>query len=155
MAGVDQCHLMAGHVQHDEDKRHEAVLPAAAAEAAIDPIDRCRGAPFAGQRITHVAGELGHQQGGRNALARDIAQHNGQAAVGQLDVIVIVAAHQVGWLVEIKEQVAWVLGRLRRKQAALNLVGQLEVALHCLLAQLLLVELCIVDGRGGLRGDAH
>ncbi len=103
VAGVDDRELVLPAIDQPQHQRHEAVFPAAAGKALVELADGRGRAPLAGQAVAGIGRELGHQQGGGNALAGDVGHDHRQPVVGQLDVVEVVAADLVGRLVEVEE----------------------------------------------------
>ena len=64
MPGIDDRDFVPLRIDHGQDERHEAVVPAATAEAGVDVFHRHGWVRLTGQAIAHLAGQLGHQQGG-------------------------------------------------------------------------------------------
>ena len=85
--------------------------------------------------VAGVARELGHHQGRRDPLARDVAQRDRQPVVGQRDEVVVVAADLVGRVVVGEELEAGDLGDRLRQEPLLHLLGELQVALQPLAFQ--------------------
>ena len=106
------------------DHRDELVLPIGVGEAGVDLLDGDRRIVLAGQQEPHVAREPRHQQGGRHAFAGHVADDHREPVVGQLDVVVVVAADLAGRLVVVEERVAGDLRRMRRATAPAASAGR-------------------------------
>ena len=124
-----------------------------AGERRVDAVDCFDRRSLAGQAVAYLARQFGHQQCGRNSLARHVRQNDGQPIVGQLDIVVIIAADLVRRFVKVEKVVVAHARRSRRQQAPLHLVSQLQLELQRFALQCRFVHLGVVDGDAGLRGD--
>ena len=107
---------------------------------------------FGEDAVTRVAGELGHHERGRHPLAGDVAQRDRQPVARQRNEVVIVAADLVGRVVMGEELEAGDHRHRLRQESFLNLLGELQVAVHSLAFEQRLVHLRVLDRDRGLAG---
>ena len=112
----------------------------------VQPSDGRVGRRLANQAKAGFGRELGHQERSRDAFARHVAQHHRQAAAGEFDVIVIIAAQRAGGFVELEEIVLRQLRRFGGQEPPLHLVGDGQFAAHRLFAHRHVVHLRVLDG---------
>ena len=154
MAGVDDAHFVLGQVQHGQDHRHEAVLPAGSAEGLVEPADGGRRRRLADQTVARLGGELGHQQRRRNPLPRHVAKHDCQPSVRQRDVVEVISPQLFGRLVEIEELIPFQIGGRSGEKALLDPIRYGQLPPQARLLHRDLVQLRVLDGDRRLTGHA-
>ena len=142
MPGIDQRHGLRGRVQHRPHQGNEPIGPAGVAvDEVVESANRRGRLRLGEQAVARVRRELGHEQSGRHALARHVADRYRQPLLRQGDEVVIVSAHLQRRSVVCEELVARHLRQPLRQNAPLHLAGQLQIKLQLFARQQVLVEL--------------
>ena len=149
VAGVGEDHLVGGGVV---DARHQGDEHAAGhrlAHLPVDPSEQLSRRVGALAQAVEQARGLGHEQRGVHALARDVAQGEGQTAVGQPVVVVEVPGDLAGRQIDAHDGAA--VAVLAGQEVGLDLAGQLQLLADALLLHQLGRHAGIADhqGRGG------
>ena len=150
-SGCGDMHMPGQAVAMADQGADEAPIEAGLAELLVDALE-----PRFGRRAlladpAQQRGDANHQQGRIEALARDIADEEADAPVGQIEVVVEIAGNLVCRQVhpEQRETVATAL----RQQRFLHAPGEVEFALHARLLDQFIGHARIVDGQRGRRRD--
>ena len=140
VAGVRDRDLAGGRVERRQQQRDEHRLVVVGRQRGVDPLqDRGRLA-LPGGGIAQLTAQLGDVERGRDTLARDVADRQPDAAVGQLHEVVVVAADRQRRRVLDGEAQPGHLGRAPRQEVPLDAARQHQVALEQLLLQQLAVQ---------------
>ena len=154
VAGTDKLGPMGGRIEHRHHCRGKPLIPAAPAEALIDPRHSLGHITLARQAVAHIGGERRHHQRRRHSLARHIGQHDGDPALRQRHISEEITPHLLRRLVIVENLVARNIGRLRGEQPLLYPMGDLEIAFELRTADLFVVGQRLLDRLGCLPGHA-
>ena len=147
VAGVCEANQAARRVVGAGHHGHEHAAAAGFVDLAIDDRHDRRRIVAALAEAAKQAGRLGHEQGGVDSLARDVAEGEGNPPVGQGEEIVEVAGYLPDWPVQSVHRKPVRLGA--RQQTALDLGGQVQLALGDLLTHQFLGHAGIGNGERG------
>ena len=125
MPGSATGQSLGAGVDPGKEQRHEA-LRHVAAEELIQSVNDLANVGRGNRQGPQVRAGLHRQQGGTDAMAADVGNHDAQAAVTQADVVVEVAAGVVGRLQARRDVEARQPGRRRGKDVLLDLPGKAE-----------------------------
>ena len=153
MACVHDGRFVSIMVQNHHNHRHEPVDPQHRDAIVQFRHCRCR-MVFAGQAVLGFRGDFGHHHRGRHAVSHDIRDQDGRSAIGEGDVVVVIAAHVIGRRVERGEAIAAQRRWSVWQEGSLHFAGQGQVTFQIDLAECLLVQLRIVNRNSRLHAYA-
>ena len=130
--GVDVAQGAAVGVQLAVEEGDVAAGLGVLVEEAVEPLEHLRRPRRAGQRLQRGV-HRGHHDAGGRALARDVGDHEGEAAAFEGDEVVVVAPDLVARAADGGQVEARDARQRAREQAALDLAGDLQLAVLALL----------------------
>ena len=157
MAGVGVAQMPGRRVQDAVEAGHEHVLGDIRHEAVVDAREHRAGLGQALRAGAHDASRRRHHHRGRNALVGDVADHEADAPVAELDEVVEVAADRARRAVERGQIPAGERRQLLRQEVLLDQLRDRELLLEAVaradLGLLLAHELADAHRRRRLRGE--
>ena len=130
VAGVDVDEPAGRAVELAVEQRDEAVRGDVRAQVGVEPRHELLAAQARGEERAEAALEERHEESGRHALARHVADRDGEAPLAELDDVEVVASHRVRRAHRAHDRDPVLLEGLERQQAELDLARHLEVALQ-------------------------
>ena len=153
MPGRDVVESVPGRVEHGEEERDELPGRRVAEQVAVEPVE-------GGDRVEGLVddqvepGREGrHEQRGGDPLARHVGECHGEAAAGEREPVVVVAADDARRAGAAEDLEPRHVGELGREDLALDRRGDLDLPLDPLLLDRLAVEPRVLEGDGGLRRE--
>ena len=153
MPAIDVVDLLASGIDHAQEHAQvpfpASVLQDHAVQGLGNPLQRVQVVDEGAKRRL----KIGHYQGGADPFSLDISHDDQQSLRSQAQEVVVVSPHRKVGFVQNRD-VKPVVGRNGfRQQAALNSLGYVELLLHSLLFEQILVKLGIFESQSDVSGE--
>jgi hypothetical protein len=130
VAGVRHRHRPGRSREPQAERGHEALAGGPTGERRVQLSEDATGRVAGAAEAAELTRQAGHQQRRGDALARCVADEDGELARGRDDEIVAIAADLEAGLVGGADVIAGRSGRIGRQQRFLHLASRAQVGLH-------------------------
>ena len=126
MAAVDVADAARGVVEFREEQRGEGSVGSIFAEELIDGAEQPAWIDGHGALAAEIRLQVGHEQRGGNAFARDVADDQAKTLFAQMQEIVVIAADMASLAASTGKLQRWQGGKRLREEPRLNLFGDFQ-----------------------------